>query len=533
MKHLTATYRPIFRYGLSRIGGLLVLLVLLFGTTRQALASQLVLQLYNDNNEEIRYNWVLDSKDSLHLSDEDFYSHSGKVLFRINKYGLPKNDKTLEELENIVLPRINQDSLELVAIVIRGAASPEGPYWLNKTLSERRAKALTDFVTSRLKFSALNDSTNVNRNLRQDCVVEDYRLLCIAMKNAGDPDYGFVKGLCDKYLPADQVEQLKKELMKARQGQLWKRLYREYFPELRAARIMLFFRKHEEPKPEPVVEPQPQIAQPAEQPKTAAVFVQPQEPVCREEVLERRKLLAIKTNLLLYGAYIPGYNRWAPIPNVAIEYYPQKGHLTWGASFDMPWYQDYWAHKYFQFRNYQVEGRYYLKGAHKPTGANEANEINEANRKYNRKAYTGFYLQAYAHAAIFGICFDENRGWVGEGAGAGLGFGYVVPLSRKGHWRLELGVQAGFFRCKYDPYQYENPVNPAYRDHLYYYKWTKRPRLFQKRQYRWNWIGPTRIGVTLTYDLLYRRIQKRGVSLKSTETRIIGTSEPRNFETSK
>ena len=95
MKHLATTYRPIFRYGLSRIGGLLVLLVLLFGTTRQALASQLVLQLYNDNNEEIRYNWVLDSKDSLHLSDEDFYSHSGKVLFRINKYGLPKNDKTL------------------------------------------------------------------------------------------------------------------------------------------------------------------------------------------------------------------------------------------------------------------------------------------------------------------------------------------------------------------------------------------------------------------------------------------------------
>ena len=42
MKHLTATYRPIFRYGLSRIGGLLVLLVLLFGTTRQALAQQFV-----------------------------------------------------------------------------------------------------------------------------------------------------------------------------------------------------------------------------------------------------------------------------------------------------------------------------------------------------------------------------------------------------------------------------------------------------------------------------------------------------------
>jgi hypothetical protein len=82
-----------------------------------------------------------------------------------------------------------------------------------------------------------------------------------------------------------------------------------------------------------------------------------------------------------------------------------------------------------------------------------------------------------------------------------------------------LGLQAGFFRCKYDPYQFENPVNPAYRDGLYYYKWTQRPSLFKKRQYRWNWIGPTRIGITLSYDLLYRRIEKKGVSFKSTERR--------------
>ena len=66
----------------------------------------------------------------------------------------------------------------------------------------------------------------------------------------------------------------------------------------------------------------------------------------------RKKKLAVKTNMLLYGAYVPGYNRWAPIPNVAIELYPMKGHFTFGASFDMPWWQDYNAHKYFQFRNY-------------------------------------------------------------------------------------------------------------------------------------------------------------------------------------
>ena len=128
--------------------------------------------------------------------------------------------------------------------------------------------------------------------------------------------------------------------------------------------------------------------------------------------------------------------------------------------------------------------------------------------------------QGYAHGGVFGICFDAHRGWVGSGAGAGVGAGYVKPLSRNGHWRLEVGLQAGFFRCQYDPYQYENPVNPAYHDDLYYYKWTKKPELFKKRQYRWNWFGPTRVGITLTDDLLYRRIDKKGVSFRHTERRV-------------
>jgi hypothetical protein len=225
----------------------------------------------------------------------------------------------------------------------------------------------------------------------------------------------------------------------------------------------------------------------------------------------RRELLAVKTNALFYAAFIPGYDRWCPIPNVAVEYYPKKGHFTFGASFDMPWWHDYDAHKYFQLRNYQLEARWYSHGANGANGANGATGVNGA--------YRGFYLQGYAHAGLFGICFDADRGWVGEGFGGGLGLGYVTPLSRDGHWRLELGLQAGFFTCKYDPYQYENPVDPTYTDHLYYYKWTLEPELFKKRQYRWNWLGPTRIGVTLSYDLLYRRINKKGVSFKSKERR--------------
>ena len=318
-----------------------------------------------------------------------------------------------------------------------------------------------------------------------------------------------VKSICDKYLPSNNVAQLKNELQQAEGGKLWKHLLTNYFPSLRTARIMLVFNQkqpvevipqpaEEQPVPEPVIVEQPV----AEAPVTAAVvFDEP-------EILPRREYLSVKTNLLLDGAYVPGYNRWCPIPNVAIEYYPKKGHFTYGASFDFPWWQDYDAHKYFQIRNYQLESRYYLR-----SGSLSSNPPGEG------AAFRGLYLQAYAHVALFGICFDADRGWVGEGVGAGVGVGYVLPLSKKGHWRLEFGLQAGYFRCKYDPYQYENPVDPSYHDDLYYYKWTLDPDLFKKRQYRYNWLGPTRVGITLTYDLLYRRINKKGVSFKNYEKR--------------
>ena len=533
MINLTTTYRPSFLSGQRRTKNFLVLLVLLLGMSLQVVADPLFIPLPDDENGNYSYIWFAEDKDSIKLTDEEFYDNSAKVVFPINEYTLPKDNKILEELEKVILPRVNEDGMKLVAIVIRGAASPEGPYQFNKKLSERRAKALSDFVTSRLLFKDLEDPAN--KRLNKEFIVEDYRSLCIALQRANDPDYEFVKDLCDNYLAKNDEQHLKSALMKTRKGQLWKRLRKTYFPDLRSARIMLFFR---DPETFNMVVAMKKIT-PDEVSKTGAIAVKetPTDAVkplggavkvaadtlittiVEEEGAFLRKMLAVKTNLLLYGAYIPGYDRWAPIPNVAIEYYPLNGHFTFGASFDMPWWQDYDAHKYFQFRNYQLEARYYPRGAVRANKSN--NRVYEPNLEayeHNKKAFTGFYLQAYTHLAVFGICFDADRGWVGEGIGAGVGAGYVLPLSSSGRWKLELGLQVGFFRCKYDPYQFENPVNPAYRDGLYYYKWTRRPELFKKRQYRWNWIGPTRVGITLSYDLLYRRIQKKGVSFKSYET---------------
>lgn len=449
------------------------------------------------------------------LSDNEFYNISRKVVFPVNKHVLPENSPLLKELENEVIPMINKDSLTIRRLMIRGAASPEGPYRFNKQLGDKRGQSLLDFFNSRLNKPV------VEEELSREMIAEDYNYLCLMMRDAGDTDYQMVRELCDKYLPTEQYAKLKEALQKANGGKLWRRLLKTYFPELRASRIVIFIDKPEQAKEE---KPETQVvaAGPVEdidQTERKGIVVAPETPkeeeVVEPIILKRRELLSVKTNLLLDGAYVPGYDRWCPIPNVAIEYYPRHGHFTFGASLDFPWWQDYWHQKYFQVRNYQLETRYYLKS----NNYNDSyGETGIGPNKSKGPAFAGWYLQGYVHGGLFSICFDASRGWEGEGIGAGVGFGYVLPISRNGHWRLEFGAQAGFFRCKYDPYQFECPVDPSEQDHLYYYKWYGEADLFKRRQYRYNWLGPTRIGVTLTYDLLYRPIyKKRGASLKNWE----------------
>ncbi len=426
------------------------------------------------------------------LSDEEFLDKAGKVVFKVNTYDTFTNDSLLQLLEKEIIPRINKDSLRLRRLIVRGAASPEGAVPNNRMLSRRRTETLTSFLRAHLSVPVEEQSFTT------EVVSEDYRLLLVMMQRANDPALGIVRSLCDRHLPRYEYTILKRKLQQLQGGILWRHLFKEYFPELRAARVVLVFDKPEIPV----------IPENPESPESPEIDVNVNVDVKAAPIkVPRREVLAVKTNMLLYGVYMPsGYDKWCPIPNVAVEVFPLHGHFTYGASIDFPWWRNYWGHKYFEVRNYQLEARYYFR-----SGDVRLREPGEG------IAFRGWYLQGYAHAAMFCICFDKDRGWKGEALGAGLGAGYVLPLGKKSHWRLEFSVQAGFMYGGYDPFQFENPVNPNYQDHLYYYKWTGKPADFKRRQYRFSWLGPTRVGITLSYDLLYLRWKKKGVSLKPSE----------------
>ena len=385
------------------------------------------------------------NRDGIDLTEDEFYNRAARLVFPVNKFNLSVDDPLLEELANDVIPELNRDSLRLQGVMLRGASSPEGPFRYNARLSRLRANSLMDFLREKLTFRI--DS----KVLEHQTDPVDYRTLLYMMRRANDPDCQTVERLVNRHLPRREYTLLKNKLRVIQGGKLWSRLNRDYFPQLRTARFMLLIEKHQaEQKSAPV----PQPAMPTEK---VELVVDSMPAQLVSDCTPRREFLSIKTNLLFYGVWMPNYNRWCPIPNVGIEYYPKGG------------------------------------------------------------AFRGFYLLGYVHAGLFEIGFDKDTGWKGEGFGAGIGVGYMMPISKNGHWRLDFGLHVGWLTCRYDPYQYENLINLDYHDDLYYYRWTGKASDFKERQYRFNWLGPTRVGITLTYDLLYRRQSKKGVSFKAYE----------------
>ena len=416
------------------------------------------------------------------------------MVFEVNRTDLAKED--IEWIQDSLAPRLRRFTNGKV-VTATAAASPEGPFWNN----DRLAYGRKDAVIQKLQEFGVNTGM-----LSFDVIPEDYGGLLSAMFREHDPDYWAVDSLVNR--PGITYPQLKSELSGYNDGKLWSRLQKQYYQDLRYVRfqveddtlpgLAVFKEKYELPariEYESSLKPSLTVRNP------------------------RRELLAIKTNLLEWGAYVPQYG-FCPMPNVELEYYPRHGHWTLGATFDCPWWiGNTTNHKYFELRNYQLYGRYYFRNSDR-----SYSNVLLAEPIAGQAAFRGFYLEGYAQAFLYQIGFSATKGWIGEGAGGGLGAGYTMPLSRDGHWRLDMGFQLGMFRTYYDPFVYGKPVyHGGEIDGNYYYDTDLYSDEFVKRMHRFTWLGPTRVGISISYDLLYR---KRGSKKPSFSKWEIGGALP-------
>lgn len=413
----------------------------------------------------------------LHLSDSLFYATSGRTIFRVNKTVLDVNSGLCNELISTVLPLARTEGWGLAGIELRGSASPEGTYEHNKWLAEHRAAALHRFISDYLGDDATAFTSIVT-------VPEDYDYLLWLLERDGDGAAPVLRSLIARY-PSDPIA-IKEGLKKVGGGSMWRRLVTDYYPFLRNARVVFYFTRQMR-RPEPMEQASATLV-----PLTVDAPTIP-DPLHFNISIERPHMLSLSSNLLYDAFYMPGYG-WAPMVNLNAEFYPLRGNFTFRAGFTFPYYHRWSRHKFFQIRDYHLEVRRYFNPG---------------------LLHTGTYLGAFINANKYGIGLGPDKGWEGEGAGASLKLGYVLPLGG-GRWRLDFHIAAGGYYTRFDPYVWGNPVTGEI-DGKYYYDYTGAIADFNKRSHRRWWLGPTEVGVTLTFDLLYYRILGGGASCRRKE----------------
>ena len=418
---------------------------------------------------------------------EQFCADALDINFRVNRTFIDPFSPSYIRLMEEGVPFIREHRLVFHHMEVRGGASPEGSYWNNARLARERAQALIDTLGRHVNLPLDNQFEIVS-------VPEDYEYLAVLVSRADDPDKEAILDIINRYRGDDEAT--KAALRNLKQGTVWKRLLADYYPALRSARVIFYFISLEPARPHgPVAGSAVQNTLPS----IANVYY--------KAAIERLRepMLSVKTNLLYDAFFVPGV-AYDPIVNVEAEYYIRNSKWSIVGEYEFPWWSNDEGmrpdskHHYFQALNGQLEARRYFA----------FNSDNEA----LAYAHNGHYLSAYAGTNKFDFCLDSKlgEGVQGEGWGAGLGYGYVLPLGGQGsRWKLEFLVKAGYYVTRYDPYYYQATYDNDHQfvEGKYYYDWAGSKENFIPRNWRFRWFGPTGVGVTLSYDLLYRNVKLR------------------------
>ena len=186
-------------------------------------------------------------------------------------------------------------------------------------------------------------------------------------------------------------------------------------------------------------------------------------------------IIGLSTNLIYDATYIPHYG-FTSIPSFSLEYYPAAGHWTYGADVDWSHWLHYPEHRFNQIHNITLHTRRYFNSG--------------------EDGFRGLYLLGSLNATQYGLGWDQH-GWEGEGLGLSAGIGHKWNWGR---FYIDLGASVGAFYSKYDPYVWGNDATG-----WYYYDYAGDPAKFIRRNNGWFWFGPTRVQVSVGFDLFNRR----------------------------
>ena len=358
------------------------------------------------------------------------------------------NAQSLDRFAHII------DSIGLYkidSVVIVSQSSPEGVYEHNLKLSRQRAATMRGAIEQR--HPELSDRLRVHPD------GESWQRLREYVKN----DTKMKQSTIDEVISIiDSDVNIGTKKWRMEQLPIYRYLRATYYPRIRNSVFCIIYYDIQAPMAG-IEEP---VATAMELPATL------EERPFHTERSRKQAILALKSNLL--------YDLGTAL-NVGIEYYPRNSRWTFAASYTFPWWSNDNSHHYLQLLDGSIEARRYFD---------------------KQSNHTGHYLSAYGQLNLYDFSFDAERAWQGEGWGLGLGYGYVWQPWQNERWKLEAFVRLGYYHSLYDPYHASDPFNGKY-----YYDWDGPIENFIRRNHRLRWLGPTGVGITISYDLFSRRVK--------------------------
>lgn len=342
--------------------------------------------------------------------------------FRENGIRLDEFMRRVSEMHADSTARLN--SIDIVAY-----ASPEGSFTLNRKLARKRAENISAYLRGNMPF--LSGSLF---NVQPKGI--DWNGLA-AMVEASDMRYrsevlNILRNVPETtYRNGKLVDSRLKRLMDLRGGRPYNYMLTHFFPELRAAGayVICDFVRIAQPAI-PINKPnEPNEANGANEVDAAI-------PVANELPERDYDRWAIKSNALYLAA---------GVTNIGGEY---AFHPHW--SVDLPLvYSPYTiARRYrMRFLYIQPEARYWLD-----------------------RPMKGHFFGVHLHAGVFNVSLDDKNRYQSEKGfhGAGISYGYAMPLSRR--WSMEFTVGVGYAFTKYCTY-YNVSNGIRYEKDLPYHYW--------------------------------------------------------------
>ena len=378
---------------------------------------------------------------------------SVRIYFRQGKteldLSMPGNRTALNRIADSLRSSYADSVFQLRRILVVGGASPEGSVSLNKRLSVERAESLFNYLS---RYGALPDSLKTTRFLGRDW----NGLIHLVERDRDIPYKGETLDLLREIARGDAPEDAYlNRLRQLRGGAPYNYMYQNLFPELRASRLLLWYKKALNPVV-PLPEPKPLVL------RTDTIRIH--DTIYIQTPAERRPFyMAVKTNMLYDLALVP---------NIGVEFYLGK---RWSVAADWmyAWWKSDRRHRYWRTYGGDIEGRYWL------------------GRKAKEKPLQGHHLGLYAQLVTYDFEWG-GRGYLGDkwSYGGGISYGYSHPIARRLNLDFTLGI--GYLGGEYKEYL---PIDDCY--------------VWQVTKQR-HWFGPTKAEISLVWLIGRDNTNKKG-----------------------